>query len=129
VDARAASQTVHLCSGGGALTLGELMDTAYEVWTESPEWVKRGVERAMITDARTYEMFERAVMETGDVRLRSVLSSLSHFIPQLALPKIFDTTVAEVLLDAPPAVSSYWKPMLRNLIAAKWGQTAERAAA
>ena len=105
------------------------MDTAYDVWSESPEWLKRGVERAMITDTKTYEMFERAVMETGDVRLRSVLSSLSHFIPQLALPKIFDTTVAEILLDAPAPVSSYWKPMLRNLIATKWAQTAERVAA
>jgi hypothetical protein len=68
-------------------------------------------------------------METGDVRLRAVLSSLSHFIPQLALPKVFDTTLAERLFDSPPAVSSYWKPMLRALIASSWGQTIEKAAA
>jgi hypothetical protein len=106
------------------------MDTAYEVWSESPEWLKRGVERVIITDAKTYELFERAVMDTGDLRLRSILSSLSHFIPQLALPKVFDTTVAEILLDAPaPPAVSYWKPMLRALIATKWGQTAERVAA
>jgi long-chain acyl-CoA synthetase len=130
MDSRAVHKTVHLCSGNRALQLGELMDTAYEVWAESPEWLKRGVERAIITDTETYELFERAVMETGDARLRSVLSSLSHFIPQLALPKIFDTTVAEILLDAPPPPSSsYWKPMLRSLIAANWGQTAERVAA
>ena len=130
LDARALRQTVHLCSGRGALTLGELVDTAYDVWSECPEWRKRGVERAIITDAETYELFQRAVRETGDVRLRAVLSSLSHFIMQLALPKIFDTTVADGLLDAaaPPA-SSYWKPMLRALIASNWGQTAEKAAA
>jgi len=130
LDARAIRKTVHLCSGRGALTLGELVDTAYEVWAESPEWLKRGVERAMITDAETYELFERAVMETGDARLRAVLSSLSHFIPQLALPKTFDTTIAEVLLDAPPPPArSYWKPMLRGLIASNWGQTVEKVAA
>lgn len=130
LDERALHKTVHLCSGKGALKLGELIDTAYEVWAESPEWLKRGVERAIITDAATYAMFERAIMDTGDARLRAVLSSLSHFIPQLALPKVFDTTVADILLDAPaPPVSSYWKPMLRNLIAANWAQTAERAAA
>jgi len=130
LDARAIHKTVHLCAGSGALTLGELIDTAYEVWAESPDWLKRGVERAMIPDAETYELFERAVMETGDVRLRSVLSSLSHFIPQLALPKVFDTTVAEVLLDSPaPPVSSYWKPMLRRLMASNWGQTAQQVAA
>jgi nucleoside-diphosphate-sugar epimerase len=130
VDARALRKTVHLCSGRGALTLGELVDTAYEVWAESPEWLKRGVERAIITDAETYDLFERSVMETGDLRLRAVLSSLSHFIPQLALPKIFDTTIAEVLLDGPPpAARSYWKPMLRGLIASNWGQTIEKVAA
>ena len=130
VDERAIHRTVHLCSGRGALPLGELMDTAYEVWAESPDWVKRGFEQVIITDPETYGLFERAVMETGDVRLRSVLSSLSHFIPQLALPKVFDTTVAEILLDAPaPPVSTYWKPMLRNLIAGKWAQTAGQVAA
>jgi thioester reductase-like protein len=130
LDARAIHKTVHLCSGRGALTLGELVDTAYEVWAESPDWLKRGVERAIITDAETYELFERAVMETGDVRLRAVLSSLSHFIPQLALPKVFDTTVAELLLDAPaPPARNYWKPMLRGLIASNWGQTARQVAA
>lgn len=130
LDSRALHKTVHLCSGRRALTLGELVDTAYEVWAESPEWLKRRVERAMITDTATYELFERAVMETGDVRLRAILSSLSHFIPQLALPKTFDTTVAEQLLDAPPPrASSYWKPMLRDLIASNWGQTAEEVAA
>jgi nucleoside-diphosphate-sugar epimerase len=128
-DERALRRTVHLCSGRGALTLGELVDTAYEVWAESPEWRKRGVERAIITDPATYSLFERAVMETGDVRLRAVLSSLSHFIPQLALPKVFDTTLAERLCGSPPVVTSYWKPMLRALIASSWGQTVEKVAA
>lgn len=130
LNERAVYRTAHLCSGRGALTLGELVDTAYEVWSEYPEWRKRGVERAIITDAATYDMFERAVMETGDVRLRAVLSSLSHFIPQLALPKQFDTTVAEALLGAPPpAARSYWKPMLRTLIASSWARSVEGVAA
>jgi nucleoside-diphosphate-sugar epimerase len=128
-DQQALCRTVHLCSGRNALTLGELVDTAYEVWAESPEWRRRGVERAIITDAATYGMFERAVMETGDVRLRSVLASLSHFIPQLALPKVFDTSVAESLLgDRAPAPGTYWMPMLRRLLEHNWGQTEEAAA-
>jgi len=123
-DDRAAGKVVHLCSGRSALSLGELVDTAYEVWSEHPDWRRRGVERAIITDPATYELFERAVHETGDARLRAVLGSLSHFIPQLALPKVFDTTVAESLLDAPPpAPSTYWKPMLRRLLEYNWGQT------
>jgi nucleoside-diphosphate-sugar epimerase len=124
----AVGKTVHLCSGQRALTLGEMMDCAYDVWSECPIWRKRGVERAVITDAETYELFERAVMETGDVRLRSVLSSLSHFIPQLALPKVFDTSVAESLLNPAPDPATYWKPMLRRLLQNNWGQSDEVAA-
>ena len=125
---QAVGQTVHLCSGDRALTLGELLDTAYDVWSECPVWRKRGVERAVITDAETYELFERAVIETGDVRLRSVLASLSHFIPQLALPKVFDTSIAESLVNTAPDPVSYWKPMLRRLLANNWGQSEEAAA-
>jgi len=45
------------------------------------------------------------------------------------MSKVFDTTLAERLCDSPPAVSSYWKPMLRALIAGSWGQTIEKVAA
>jgi nucleoside-diphosphate-sugar epimerase len=128
-DESAVGETVHLCSGRAALTLGELVDTAYEVWSEQPEWRRRGVERAIITDPETYALFERAVNDTGDARLRTVLASLAHFIPQLALPKIFDTAVADRLLGVTaPAPVTYWKPMLRRLLQHNWGQTAEVAA-
>lgn len=128
-DPRALNQTVHLCSGRAALTLGEIVDSAYEVWAEQADWRRRGVERALITDAATYAMFERAVVETGDVRLAAVLSSLSHFIPHLALPKVFDTSVADRLLGAPaPAPGTYWRPMLRRLLEQNWGQSREAAA-
>ena len=128
-DDDARGETIHLCSGRGALKLGELVDTAYEVWSEQADWRRRGVERAIITDPETYALFERAVDETGDVRLRAILASLAHFIPQLALPKIFDTSVAERLLGvAAPSASTYWKPMLRRLLQHNWGQTEEVAA-
>jgi len=128
-DDAARGETVHLCSGRSALSVGELVDTAYEVWSEQPDWRRRGVERAIITDPETYALFERAVKDTGDVRLRAILASLAHFIPQLALPKTFDTTVADRLLRAPaPSPSTYWKPMLRQLLQHNWGQTEEVAA-
>jgi nucleoside-diphosphate-sugar epimerase len=129
LDEAARGETVHLCSGRAALTLGELVDTAYEVWSEQPEWRRRGVERAIVTDPETYALFERAVNDTGDTRLRAVLASLAHFIPHLALPKIFDTAVADRLLGmtAPPP-ATYWKPMLRRLLQHNWGQTEEVAA-
>ncbi len=122
-DPRAEARTVHLCAGRNALTLGELVDTAYEVWAADPSWRKRGVERAMITDPETYRLFEQAVHETGDPRLRAILTALSYFIPQLALPKIFQTSVAEELLGStPPCSREFWLPMLRQLRTTNWGR-------
>ena len=129
LDPRAYRRTVHLCAGRNALTLGELVDSAYDVWSLDPSWRKRRIERAMITDAETYRLFETAVHQTGDPRLGSILTSLSYFIPQLALPKVFDTSVAEDLLGAPPPCArEFWIPMLRHLIATSWGHAGEKAA-
>jgi hypothetical protein len=129
LDHRTAGRTVHLCSGKRALTLGELLDVAYDTWERDAEWRKRKLARAIITDLATYRMFERAVMETGDPRLRALISSLSHFVPQMALPKCFDTAVADELLDfVPPPPSTYWGRMLTNLIATGWGAADEAAA-
>jgi nucleoside-diphosphate-sugar epimerase len=128
-DPRAENRTVHLCAGRNALTLGELVDTAYDVWATEPAWRKRRVERAMITDPETYRLFELAVHQTGDPRLCAVLTSLSYFIPQLALPKVFDTSVAEDLLGtSPPCSREFWLPMLRHLLATNWGHSVQEAA-
>lgn len=126
LDERAAGRTVHLSSGKGAATLGVLLDTAYDVWEREASWKKRRLARAIVTDLETYGMFERAVMDTGNPRLRGLIASLSHFVPQMALPKVFDTTAADELLDivAPPT-GSYWEPMLMNLIASGWTVTGE----
>ena len=129
LDPRAEGRTAHLCAGRNALTLGELVDTAYDVWAAEPAWRKRQVERAMITDPDTYRLFELAVHQTGDPRLRAILTSLSYFIPHLALPKVFETSVAEELLGAaPPCSREFWLPMLKHLLATNWGHSAEQAA-
>jgi len=129
LDERAGGRTMHLCSGKRAPTVGELLDTAYDIWERDAEWKKRRLARAILTDLDTYGMFQRAVMDTGDPRLRALISSLAHFVPQLALPKRFDTTTADEFLSfVPPCTSEYWGPMLENLIATGWGVAQEAAA-
>jgi thioester reductase-like protein len=128
-DSRTSRKTLHLCAGNGAITLGDLLDSAYDTWATDPAWRRRGVERVMLTDLETYNLFASSVIETGDARLASILNSLSHFIPQLALPKHFDTRVADALLGhTAPAVSTYWAAMLAQLLAAKWTLAAREAA-
>lgn len=121
--------TYHLCAGRGALGLGELLDRAHAVWSRDAEWKRRGILRPALTDLATYRLFEQSIEETGDVRLATITRSLSHFVPQLALPKQFDTTAADAALgrSAPP-VRTFWDALLAQLVATRWGSLARRAA-
>ena len=122
----AAGKVIHLCAGEGALPLGDLLDITYAFWARDAEWRRRGIARPPLVDLATYALFERSIEEVGDASIKRLTRSLSHFVPQLALPKIFDTTTARSLLgkDAPP-VRDFWLPMLTQLLAA--ARTATRA--
>lgn len=125
-----AGRTLHLCAGEGALPLGELLALCWREWRRDPEWRRRSIERPALAPLETYRLFERTVREAGDVRLRRVIASLSHFAPQLALPKRFDTSVADALLGTrAPAVRSFWPRMLAALLASSWTTQRVRRAA
>jgi long-chain acyl-CoA synthetase len=116
-DPALAGATAHLCAGERAMPLVELLDVTYALWARDPAWRRRDIARPVLVDAATYALFERAVEETGDARLRRVTRSLSHFIPQLALPKRFDTVVADRALGRPaPAPRDYWPRLVRRLL-------------
>ena len=126
----AAGKVVHLCAGEGALPLGELLDMTYAQWARDPEWRRRGIARPPLVDLATYALFERSIEEVGDASIKRLTRSLSHFVPQLALPKLFDTSNARELLggDAPP-VCDFWPRMLERLFAVgEAAATAPRAA-
>ncbi|HKH90684.1 MAG TPA: SDR family oxidoreductase [Gemmatimonadaceae bacterium] len=113
--------TVHLCAGAGAMPLGELLDECHARWAMDPVWRRRGIELPSQADLETWELFTQAVEETGHPRLRRVTRALTHFLPQLALPKCFDTRVADALLGAgPPPVREYWGHMLDHLQRTAW---------
>ena len=119
----AAGKVVHLCAGKGALPLGELLDVTYSCWARDCGWRRRGIARPPLVDLATYALFERSIEEVGDASIKRLTRSLSHFAPQLALPKIFDTSVAVSLLGAgAPPVRDFWLPMLAQLFPA--GQAA-----
>lgn len=114
-------RTLHLCAGRNALPLGELLDSAYALWGRSPAWRRRGVDRPVLTGLSTYRLFEQSIDQTGDARLQRIMRSLSHFIPQLGYPKVFDTSGAEALLgERSPAVRQFWPQMLEHLLRVHW---------
>ena len=124
-------RSVHLCAGDGALPLEELLAITWERWAAlDPTWRRRGIPRPALADLRTYALFEQSVEEIGDASLRRVVRALSHFAPQLGMPKRFETSTADALLGAPaPAVGDYWLSMIDNLTETNWaGLAASRAA-
>lgn len=112
----AAGRVVHLCAGEGALPLGELLDMTFAHWSRDLAWRRRGIARPPLVDLATYSLFERSIQDVGDPSIKRLTRSLSHFVPQLALPKFFDTSSARALLGcgAPP-VREFWLPMLEHL--------------
>jgi nucleoside-diphosphate-sugar epimerase len=127
--ATGAGRTVHLCAGDGALSLGTLLDRTYSLWSRDAGWRRRGIARPALSNLATYSLFERSVELVGDPRLKRITRSLSHFVPQLALPKRFDTSGAHELLGtvAPP-VRTYWDRMLERLLDSNWSATLPEAA-
>jgi thioester reductase-like protein len=123
-------RAVHLCAGPGALPLQELLEITWDRWAAlDPAWRRRGIPRPALADLRTYALFAQSVEEIGDPSLKRVLRALSHFAPQLAMPKRFETTTADTLLGAPAApVRDFWIPMIDDLAATNWGGVATRAA-
>jgi thioester reductase-like protein len=124
-----AGRTLHLCAGAGALPLGELLDLTYAIWASKPGWKRRAIARPALTDLATYRLFERTVEETADARLKQVTRSLAHFIPQLAFPKRFETSGADVALGATaPPVRGYWERLIVHLLETNWGAVTRAAA-
>ena len=114
-------ETVHLCAGAGAMRLDDLLAECHARWAADPAWRRRGIALPSQADLDTWELFTEAVEQTGHPRLRRVTRALSHFLPQLALPKRFETGRAAALLGAePPPVREYWGRMIDHLLRTGW---------
>jgi thioester reductase-like protein len=124
------NRTIHLCAGTASLPLDELVTICWRVWSRDEAWRRRTVEPPALATLETYRLFERSVLDTADEGLRRVVGSLSHFAPQLALPKTFDTATADALLGrAALPVRSYWPRLVEHLAATGWSARRMRRAA
>lgn len=114
-------ETVHLCAGAGAMPLGELLAECRARWASDAAWRRRGIALPSQADLETWELFTEAVEQTAHPRLRRITRALSHFLPQLALPKRFENRRAAALLGVePPPVRDYWGRMVDHLQRTGW---------
>ncbi|HEY0528964.1 MAG TPA: SDR family oxidoreductase [Gemmatimonadaceae bacterium] len=121
-------QVYHLASGRSASnTLGEiLVETMSALGHYRPQWRKRTVERPLIVDLDTYELFTRSVEETGNPVLRDATRAMRTFAYQLAHPKMFETRNATATL-APNGISpqpslSFYPRVVKYCLESNWGR-------
>ncbi|HEV8265917.1 MAG TPA: SDR family oxidoreductase [Gemmatimonadales bacterium] len=125
-----AGRVLHLCAGAGALPLRGLFDLTWRTWAADPAWRRKDIAQPVIADLDTYALFARSVEATADEPLKRAMRSLSHFVPQLAHAKRFDTTEAEAALGhAPPAVETFWTQMSTHLLTVRWPELRREEAA
>jgi nucleoside-diphosphate-sugar epimerase len=93
-----------------------------------PAWRKRAVERPLIVDLDTYELFVRSVEETGNDVLKSATRSIRTFAYQLAHPKVFQTNRAEAMLEgsgiSPQRSSDFYPRVVKYCLDSNWGTRA-----
>jgi nucleoside-diphosphate-sugar epimerase len=107
-------------------SLGELIgETVHALSHYRPEWRKRAVEKPLIVDLDTYELFVRSVEETGNPVLKGATRSIRTFAYQLAHPKVFETDGATATLAgtgiAPPPSLDFYTRVVKYCLESNWG--------
>jgi nucleoside-diphosphate-sugar epimerase len=118
----------HLAAGReSSNTLGEIInETMNALARYRPQWRKRTVEKPLIVDLETYELFVRSVEETGNPVLRDATRSIRTFAYQLAHPKVFETRqAAETLASrgiAPQESLAFYPRVVKYCLESNWGR-------
>ena len=120
------SGVFHLAAGDQASTIGELLDTTVESLVRfRPAWRKRAIEKPLLVDLDTYELFVRSVEQTGNDVLRNATRSIRSFAYQLAHPKVFGTDrTRQALSDSgivPRPALKFYPSVVRYCLETNWG--------
>jgi len=126
IDNQPAGGAFHLAGGAEASTLDDLIgSTVDSLLRFRPAWRKRAIERPLLVDLDTYELFVRSVEETGNEVLRSATRSIQSFACQLAHPKLFDTGKTSEALSgsgiAPRSSLDFYPRVVRYCLESNWG--------
>jgi nucleoside-diphosphate-sugar epimerase len=106
----------HVAAGSRAIPVLELIAAAVaHLRTTVSGWADGQIEAPVIVDTATFELFERAVAQSGDALFGRVLESARSFLPTLLYPKVYETTRAEALWGGPLPLSD-WRSTLGKVI-------------
>jgi nucleoside-diphosphate-sugar epimerase len=126
IDTQTRCGVFHLASGDDAATIGDLLSATIESLSRfRPAWRKRSIEKPLLVDLDTYELFVRSVEEAGNEVLRNATRSIRTFAYQLAHPKTFGTKKTEEALGgsgiAPRPVLEFFPQVVRYCVESNWG--------
>jgi len=126
-----AGGTFHLVAGAEALPIIELLDLTMEEFVrERPAWRRRAIERPVLADLQTFELFVRSLDELGDSPMLRAFGVIRHFAPQLAFPKRFDDTGSAAALARAgivrPRLAEFYPRIVAHLVRTNWNMTGER---
>ena len=110
-------------------TLGDIIDETMSALARyRPQWRKRTVEKPVIVDLDTYELFVKSVEETGNTVLCEATKSIRTFAYQLAHPKVFATREAAATLAwsgiAPQQSLAFYPRVVKYCLESNWGTRA-----
>ncbi|HEY3114687.1 MAG TPA: SDR family oxidoreductase [Gemmatimonadaceae bacterium] len=117
----------HLAAGRESCSsLEELIDETMSALARfRPEWRRRSVEKPLIVDLDTYELFVRSVEETGNPVLQGATRSIRTFAYQLAHPKVFVTERAAATLAwggiSPQQSLAFYPRVIKYCLESNWG--------
>jgi nucleoside-diphosphate-sugar epimerase len=126
IDNQARCGVFHLAAGECAATIGDLLSATIDSLVRfRPAWRKRSIEKPLLVDLDTYELFVRSVEEAGNDVLRNATRSIRTFAYQLAHPKVFATRKTAESLEAgriaPKPVLQFYPQIVKYCVESNWG--------
>ena len=112
-----------------SLTLGEILDLAYETFSESENFKKRRILRPLLVDLPSFEMLSSEINNFGGAVLNQSLGSVAPFAKQLFCEKRIDNAkLVGALGDYTPDDSAVlFKETCRYLYRQRWRQAGPAA--
>jgi len=87
---------VHASAGSASPKLGELLDFLAGWFSQHHRgWASGAVSRPDIVDRETFALFEKSVIQSGDILFRRVCDDAQSFLPILLYPRTMTTSLAK----------------------------------
>lgn len=119
--------TYQISNGPTAITLKNFFDLTVRTFSEmTPLWRAGVFQQPEIVDMDTYELFVSAARRARNATFLRAIRVMNTLVHHLVLPKVFDSTRVESLLNGripKPSIEVFYPQVLRYCVTEIWGRT------